>query len=62
MAGPKSKKAANGRVKEAHTREKRLEKRAKGLADLEQLEKAVAELVCHHPPACETRKRLNLDR
>lgn len=41
MAGPKSKKAA----KEANTREKRLEKRAKGLADLDQLEKAVAELV-----------------
>ena len=46
MAGPK-KDAANGQVKKPNTKEKRLEKRAKGLADLEQLEKAVAELVRH---------------
>ena len=53
MAGPKSKKA-NGRTKEANTKEKRLEKRAKGLADIEQLEKAVADLVrvTHPHPAC----------
>ena len=49
MAGPKSKKP-NGGGKDANTqtRDKRMEKRAKGLADLDQLEKAVAELVRAH--------------
>lgn len=48
MAGTK-KKAEKGQIKRKNTREKRLEKRAKGLADLEQLEKAVSELVRHYP-------------
>ena len=48
MAGPK-KNAAKGQAKIANTKIKRLEKRAQGLADLEQLQKAVSELVRHNP-------------
>lgn len=44
MAGTKTK-PANGRIKDTKKADAKRDKRAKGLADLQQLENAVAELV-----------------
>lgn len=44
MAGTKTK-PANGRIKETKKTDAKRDKRAKGLADLQQLESAVADLV-----------------